>query len=75
MGVSGTVALVLVLAGLAFYGLRPARTEVVYDDGPVITAPDTRETISGTSYDITGTADGVTFASYDLEIGSGREPS
>lgn len=41
MGVSGTVALALVLAGLAFYGLRPGRTEVVYDEGPVITAPDT----------------------------------
>jgi hypothetical protein len=30
------VALVLALGGLAFYGLRPSRTEVVLDDGQVV---------------------------------------
>jgi hypothetical protein len=40
VGVSGIVVLVLALVGLAFLGLRPGRTEVRSDQGPVITPPD-----------------------------------
>jgi hypothetical protein len=48
LGVSGTVVLVGLLVGVVFYGLRSASVEVVYDDGPVVVAPETGEAVVAT---------------------------
>lgn len=43
----GIVALVLLMAALVFYGLRPGRTEVTYDAGPgVVPAEDGSPTVA-----------------------------
>lgn len=42
---------------------------------PIITSPVSRTTINGTNAQIIGTADGVNFSSYKVEIGLGRLPA
>ena len=39
LGTAGVVALVVLAAGLAFYGLRPGEAEVVVDQGPPVVPP------------------------------------